>query len=243
MNPVVEFRNLSYAYNTHLALEDINITVEENDFWGIVGPNGGGKTTLLRLILGFLRPTIGEVKVFGGDPDKVRPQIGYVPQHSEFDRDFPILVADVVLMGRLRPGSLFNRFTTADYQAAQTAMTDVNVHQLRNRKFGTLSGGEMQRVLIARALATAPRLLILDEPTASVDSHLEHDIYELLRRLNQKTTIILVSHDLGFISAYVNNVACLNRRLVSHRPDQISKEMIDEAYRGNTHMLQHHCEV
>jgi len=240
-------KGVSFVYEQQLVLEDVNLEVEEGDFLAVVGPNGGGKTTLLRLILGYLTPGAGSIRVLGSQPRSVRREIGYVPQHGNFDRDFPVTVMDVVLMGRIKRWSLFSGYNRADVEAAKKAMQAVQIRELADNRFGTLSGGQKQRALIARALCSAPRLLLLDEPTASVDSRVEQDIYELLKVLNQRITIIIVSHDLGFVSSYVNKVACVNHKVKVHSAQDISdhghidKEIIDEAYESSMRSLRHEC--
>lgn len=241
MGKVLELHGINFAYDTRLILEDINLEVEAGEFLAVIGPNGGGKTTLLRLILGLLEPVGGTIKVFGQAPNKVRHLMGYVPQHGEFSKDFPVSALDVVLMGRLSPGSLFFRYSPEDYTAAYEVMNAVRVKELAEYRFGELSGGQKQRVLIARALAAKPQLLILDEPTSSADNRVEQDIYELLSQLNKKITIIIVSHDLGFVSSYVTKVACLNRNLLVHNIEEISQDVIAELYRSSVDMIKHQC--
>ena len=209
----------------------------------MVGPNGSGKTTLLRILLGLIHPLRGNVRVFGQPPERARHLVGYVPQHADLDSSFPISVVDVVLIGRLGKAPRFGRYRKTDRQAAEEAMEKVEIHDLRNRRFGALSGGQKQRVLMARALVGKPDLLLLDEPTTSIDGRVEQDIYELLKRLNEKVTIILVSHDLGFISSYVKHVACVNRRLVCNPTDEITGGVIEACYGAPVHMIKHKCEL
>jgi zinc transport system ATP-binding protein len=241
--PVIEVTNIDFAYDGNLVLEDITLTVEEGDFLGVVGPNGSGKTTLLKIILGLIHPTRGKVRVFGESPERGRHFIGYVPQHTDLDTTFPISVTDVVLIGRLGQAPMLGRYRKNDRQAAEEAMHKAEIYDLRNRRFGTLSGGQQQRVLMARALVGQPQLLLLDEPTASIDGRVEQDIYHLLKKLNEKVTIMLVSHDLGFISTYVNRVACVNRRLVCNPTEKITGDVIEACYSGPVHMLKHTCEL
>mgnify|MGYP000943457364 FL=1 len=241
MGKVLELHGVNFAYDSRLILKDINLEVDDGEFLAVIGPNGGGKTTLLRLILGFLEPVGGTIKVFGQVPSKARHLIGYVPQHGEFNKDFPVSALEVVLMGRLSLGSLFPRYLAEDYTAAYEAMSAVGVKKLADYRFGELSGGQKQRVLIARALAVKPQLLILDEPTSSVDNRVEQDIYELLSQLNKKVTIIMVSHDLGFVSSYVTKVASLNRNLLVHNTKEISQEVIAELYQSSVEMIKHQC--
>ena len=204
-----------------------------------ISPNGGGKTTLIKLALGLLTPAQGSIRVLGTRPDLARSRIGYVPQAMDFDRDLPISVLDLVLMGRLSRRSLIGRYRPEDKDAAWRALESVEVADLAHRPLSDLSGGQRQRVFIARALATEPEILMLDEPTASVDSQAERDIYELLRELNRQMTIILVTHDLGFISSYVNKVACVNREVALHPTEDITGETILMTYNRSVNMIQH----
>jgi len=240
---IIEIDSLDFAYNGIPILEDITFSVPEGDFLGVIGPNGSGKTTLLKILLGLLQPSKGKVRVFGQAPESIRHLIGYVPQHTELDPSFPISVMDVVLIGRLRSAPFFGGYRKQDRQMATETMEEVKIGDLANRRFGTLSGGQKQRVLIARALVGRPELLLLDEPTASVDGRVEQDIYELLKRLNEKATIILVSHDLGFISTYVRHVACVNRHLTCNPTEDITGEVIEACYRGPVHMIKHKCQI
>jgi len=239
----VEISNVDFAYDGELILEDISLTVGEHDFLGVVGPNGSGKTTLLRLILGLIRPLKGQVRVFGKAPERARHLVSYVPQHANLDGSFPVSVIDVVLMGRLGKAPILGGYRKSDRQAADEAMEKADIYNLRDHRFGTLSGGQKQRVLMARALVGKPELLLLDEPTASIDGRVEQDIYEFLKKLNEKVAIVLVSHDLGFISTYVNRVACVNRRLVCNPTEQITGDVMTACYSGPIHMLKHTCEL
>ena len=241
--PVIEVDHVHFAFDGNLVLEDITLSVKEGDFLGVVGPNGSGKTTLLKIILGLLDPVRGKVRVFGEAPERSRHHIGYVPQHAELDSSFPISVMDVVLLGRLGRAPLVGRYRKSDRGAAEKAMKEAEIPELANRRFGTLSGGQQQRALLARALAGSPELLLLDEPTASVDGRVEQDIYHLLKKLNEKVTIVLVSHDIGFISAYVNKVACVNKRLVCNPAEHVTGDVIEACYSGPVRILQHKCEL
>ncbi|MDI6686780.1 MAG: ABC transporter ATP-binding protein [Desulfobacterales bacterium] len=240
---VVEIRNVDFAYDDILVLKDITLTVEDGSFLGIVGPNGSGKTTLLKLILGLIHPLRGSVRVFGQAPERARPSIGYVPQHAEIDSSFPVSVMDVVLIGRLGKAPLIGKYRKIDMEMAEEALKEVEISELRTHRFGTLSGGQRQRVFMARALVGRPEILLLDEPTVSIDGRVEQDIYELLKKLNKKATIILVSHDLGFISTYVNQVACVNRSLVCNPTENVTSDVIGACYGGPVHMIKHKCEL
>lgn len=240
---IVDIEHLDFAYDGSPVLEDITLSIPSGDFLGVVGPNGSGKSTLLKIILGLLHPNRGTVRVFDRSPEKARHLMGYVPQHAELDQDFPISVMDVVLLGRLSKIPLLGRFGKKDRQVAEEAMDKVTILDLQNRQFGTLSGGQKQRVLIARALVGKPELLLLDEPTASIDGRVEEDIYELLKKINEHVTIVLVSHDLGFISSYVRHVACVNRRLACNPTQEVTGDVIEACYSGPVQMLKHKCEL
>ena len=237
--PVVELDHVTFAYDGFTVLEDVDMTIQEGDFLSIVGPNGGGKTTILKLILGLVKPAKGKVRVFGSHPENARHRIGYMPQYTSLDPLFPVSVLDVVLMGRLGPGMSFGAYRRKDRRLAEEALEKVELWPLKNRPFSRLSGGQFQRVLIARALVSDPDLLLLDEPTANVDAAVETELYELLHRLNERLTIVLVTHDLGFVSQYVKNVACVNRRLLTHPTCDISGEMINSIYGSRVHMVRH----
>ncbi|HOE95557.1 MAG TPA: metal ABC transporter ATP-binding protein [Candidatus Sumerlaeota bacterium] len=237
--PDIEVKSVSFRYGKQWVLEDVDLTVTARDFVGLIGPNGGGKTTLLRIILGLLRPDRGQVRLFGLPPAEGCRGIGYVPQHIRFDFQFPISVMDVVLMGRLRHAPRLGRYKTRDRELAEQALEQLGVIDLRRRAIGELSGGQRQRVLIARALAGEPRLLALDEPTSSVDGRVEREVFEMLHALNERITILLVTHELGFISSYVKTVACLSRKLVCHPTSGVTGDVIEELYGGHVHMVRH----
>jgi zinc transport system ATP-binding protein len=236
--PPVELEHVTVSLRDARVLEDVSLRVEPNDYLAILGPNGGGKTTLLKVILGLLEPDSGAVRVFGRAPRKMRGRVGYVPQQARFDLDFPIRVRDVVLMGRL--ASLrFGRFGAADRSAALDALARVEMQDLADRPVGALSGGQLQRVLIARALAQRPELLLLDEPTASLDERIGRNIWELFEELSQEMAVIIISHDIGAISQSVRSVACLNRALHTHPSKELTSEMLEAAYGCPVDLLAH----
>ena len=241
MNPneIIQLSKISASYNGNIVLEDIHLSVHENDFLGIIGPNGGGKSTLLKVILGLVKPDSGSVKIFGKNPLEASAMIGYVPQFRVFDRDFPISVWEVVLMGRLNHKGLLHNYTKEDKRIAHESLKIVDMLDYRDRQIGQLSEGQKQRVFIARALATQPKLLLLDEPTASVDTRMQVGLYELLHQLKKDLTIVLVSHDIGVISSYVNKVACLNRKLFYHGSSEIKPEDLEAAYQCPIEMIAH----
>jgi zinc transport system ATP-binding protein len=236
---VISVRHLWAGYENELVLEDINLAVNELDFIGLIGPNGGGKTTLLKVLLGLLLPMRGEVRILDKSVKEGRRYIGYVPQVIQFDRDFPISVWDVALMGRLGKRRLLQRYTAEDEEVVAEALRQVEILDLRDRPIGELSGGQRQRAYIARALATEPKILLLDEPTASVDPQVSISIYELLSRLNDYVTILMISHDMSAISAHVKTVGCLNRQLFYHGEKQITPDMLEAAYRCPIDLIAH----
>lgn len=236
---VVEFDNVSFSFGTVPVLERVTFDIERSEFFGIIGPNAGGKSTLLKLMLGLLRPDEGEVRLFGLVPAHARKRVGYVPQHPTFSRRFPISALEVVLLGLLGSGRDLGGFSGTDRQRAKKALEAVEIADVAGRSINTLSGGQLQRVLIARALVCEPDLLILDEPTANVDLRAEEDIFALLREYSSHMTIVVVSHDVAFISGYVNRVGCLNRTLVCHETDAISGKTIEELYGAPVRMIHH----
>ena len=234
----VEIKDMSFAFQNRDVLNNVNLTVPIKDFATIVGPNGGGKTTLLRLLLGLLRPSSGTIQIFGNTPAKSRVKIGYMPQYSHLDMQFPVTVMDVTLMGRLGKGK-WDRYSALDKDAAAMALGEVKMGTFKKTHFNALSGGQKQRVLIARALCSEPELLLLDEPTSNIDQESEKDLFKILKRLNQRMTILLVSHDLGFTSQVVKSVICVNRQVVIHPTSNVDGTMIKDIYGGDLKMIRH----
>lgn len=237
--PAIELENVSFHFDGPPVLEGINLEVPEKEFLGVVGPNAGGKSTLLKVILGLYEPRRGRVRVLGDSPQRARGRIGYVPQYPTFSREFPTDVMHAVLMGRLGIGSTWGGYGEADRAAALKAMEETEVDSLAERHIDTLSGGQLQRVLVARALACDPQLLLLDEPTSNIDQRVETDIFDYLKTFNERMTIVVVSHDIGFISRYVDRVACLNRTLICHRTADIDGKTIQELYGADVQMVAH----
>lgn len=232
---LIEIRDLTFSYGATPVLEGVNLSIPAGEALCIVGPNGGGKTTLLKLILGLLRPTQGTLRVFGEPPGRACRKVGYMPQYLQFDALFPVTVQDIVLMGRLGGEGLagwLGWYTRADRLAALEVLEDVGMADFRYRRFATLSGGQRQRVLLARALVTRPELLLLDEPTANVDSAAEARLGAILQQLRSRMTVLMVSHDLGFVSGIVQHVVCVNRTVVMHPTGRLSGEMIESLYGG-----------
>jgi len=236
---VIRLDDVWVKYGDFTVLEEVNLSVQNLDFLGIIGPNGGGKTTLLKVILGLIKPIRGSVTVLGDSPEKSRRFIGYVPQISQFDREFPVTVLDVVLMGRLGRKGFLRKYSEEDEKIAYEALESVEMLELKDRQVGKLSGGELQRVFLARALAADPKILLLDEPTASIDEPTKTELYELLKKLNRRITIILVSHDIGVISSHVDKIACLNKRLFYHGSKEIEIETIEKTYQCPIDLIAH----
>jgi zinc transport system ATP-binding protein len=240
MSFALEIENLSVYYGEDCALEQINLNVEEHEFLGIIGPNGGGKTTLLKAILGLVEPQSGSIRIFGQTGAKARRHIGYVPQFSRFDRRFPISVEEVVLMGRLAGRSpWFIRFTAQEKKMVEELLARLEIADLKHRQIGQLSGGQLQRVLIARALAVEPRILILDEPTASVDSTSKTRIYDILKELNKEMTILIVTHDLSAVSSNIDRIACLNQQLFYHGKTELEAGLVEKVYGCPVDLIAH----
>ncbi|HYW04889.1 MAG TPA: ABC transporter ATP-binding protein [Gammaproteobacteria bacterium] len=239
MSPVIALRNVSFSFDGPPVVEDVTLEVQRGEFLGVIGPNGSGKSTLLRLILGLMQPDTGAITVLGRPPKAARRAVGYVPQFTTFARDFPISVEGTVLMGRLGRTRWLGAYSATDRSRARRAMEETEIGALAARPLASLSGGQLQRVLIARALACDPEILLLDEPTANVDLGVERSLFDLLRAFNRRMTIVVVSHDVGFISEYVERVACLNRTLVCHRTAELTGEAIQELYGRPVHLIRH----
>ncbi|MEA4842008.1 MAG: ABC transporter ATP-binding protein [[Clostridium] symbiosum] len=227
----VSIENLTVTYGETPAIAGVSLHVKNGDFLGIIGPNGGGKTTLLKAILGLIPARTGEIFVYGKKAGKVGKLIGYVPQITVLDKSFPITVHEVVLTGLLKPSfTLFHKYTQQDKDKADTYLNQVGIYKLRDRMISDLSGGEFQRMLIARALAAEPKLLLLDEPTASVDVNSSDQIFSLLQELNKSITIIMVTHDLFAVASHVKTLACVNGKLVYHGDPQLNEEIAQALY-------------
>lgn len=239
-NKIVEFKNVFLYLDDQLILEDINFTLKEKEFLTIIGPNGGGKTTILKIILGLIKPTKGIVNVFGTNPynnPSVGKFIGYLPQHIQGDLKFPINVFNVVLTGRYK--GLFKQYSDEDKQKAIEALEIVGMEDFKDRQIGKLSGGQMQRVFLARALVRDPRLLLLDEPTANVDPETQESFYKLLKDLNKKMSIVIVSHDIGAVLEYSESVACVNRKLYYHGKKEGAIGKLQDTYKCPIEIIAH----
>ena len=228
MKTLIEIKSVDAGYDNVVVLKDINLNIRENDFIGIIGPNGGGKTTLLKLILGLIKPFKGEITYHTLNKPGIKTgEIGYLPQFNETDKRFPITVKDVVLSGLMPPNVLFHRYTKRDKEKVIQLLHRVGLENKLNSPIGDLSGGQLQRAFLARAVISSPSLLILDEPGTYVDNRFENELYDLLKELNNDMAILLVSHDLGIISAYVKTIACVNSKLHYHDSNVITAEQLE----------------
>jgi len=232
----MELRGVDFSYGPLKVLEGVDLTLRRGDYLAVLGPNGGGKTTLLKIVLGLLRPDAGQVSVFGQEPAKGKASVGYVPQHTNIRPDFPVSVLDVVLMGLATSKSLGPRTSAAQRDQALEALALVDMADCAGRRIGALSGGQRQRVFIARALASGPELLLMDEPTASVDAHGRFCLYELLSKLSDRTSVVVVSHDLSVVASRVTAVACVNKRLHYHPGPELTTDMLELMYGHDGHV-------
>ena len=235
---IISLEHVDFAYNGETVLEDVNLEIHNREMIGIIGPNGGGKTTLLRLILGLLEPNHGRILVYGNSPAKSSHRLGYVPQHMQFDSRFPVSVLDVVLMG-LAGKSRLGPFARQQVRLAEETLETVDLIHSKNKRFSELSGGQRQRVLIARALASSPDMLLFDEPTANVDTSAGEKLYQILAQLNRKMTILVVSHDIGFVNRQITSVICVNRKVVIHPTTELAGQNIIDLYGNNIALIRH----
>lgn len=229
--PAIEVRNLDFSYEKTPVLSNVNFSVNQGDFLAIIGPNGGGKSTLMKLIVGLLKPSAGEVRVFGEKVPSKKVSLGYVPQNTNGNLEFPITVEETVATGlpHFRP----------DPPKVRELLETVRMEAFLKRRLGELSGGERQRVLIARALASEPQILFLDEPSSNIDAKGQEDLYGLLAQLNAKMTIVIVSHDLMVLSRHVKSVACVNREVHFHSGSEITPEMMQNMYGSEMELVAH----
>ena len=229
--PVIDIQGMDFSYNGQPVLEGVELQVPQGEFLGIIGPNGGGKTTLAKLVLGLLTPDSGTIRVFGRPPKDAARRIGYVPQHLHIRPDFPIAVLDIVLMGRLNEGTKRRwNYSVKDQKRALESLERVGLERLGHLHISQLSGGQRQRVLIARALVGDPDLLILDEPTSNIDPRGKFCFFQFLEELQRDITICIVSHDMSILASRLTSLACVNRRLAySHKPE-LTEEMVTLLY-------------
>jgi zinc transport system ATP-binding protein len=240
MKIAIHIENLTVYYGETPAIKNVCMDVNQGEFLGIIGPNGGGKSTLLKAILGLTPIMSGIIQIYGKKLNKNRALVGYVPQFATMDRRFPISSLEVVLTGRIKPGlSPFMKYSNTDKAIAYEQLKRVGIERLANRQISALSGGEFQRLLIARALTINPEILLLDEPTASVDASSRDQIYHLLEDLNKEMTIVLVTHDLLAISSKVRKLACLNGSLVYHGEPELNEHIVNELYGCPVDLIAH----
>ncbi|NQY75503.1 MAG: ABC transporter ATP-binding protein [Candidatus Margulisbacteria bacterium] len=238
-HPILNVTDLGFSFGTKSVIEKVNFSVSKNEFLAIIGPNGGGKTTLLKLILGLLKPTSGTIKVFGVTPEKGRSKVGYLAQSHRIDMDYPVTVCEIVLMSRLL-GNPFYRYNQEDHDHAHDLLDQLGVGDLKERAVKDLSGGERQRVFLARALMKRPQLLLLDEPTTGIDRPTEKDFYALLGELNQQMAIVIISHDVSAVSKWVHRVGCLNKKIVFHDQSQVSDFDLQQMYQHDVRVIGPH---
>jgi zinc transport system ATP-binding protein len=237
MKKIVEIKNVSASYNGSAVLKHVNLSVSDKDFIGIIGPNGGGKTTLLKVILGLVKPSEGHVEYYLVDGNR-KPDIGYLPQQYSTDRKFPISVREVVLSGLLTSRNIVARYSRDEKLRAEDVLERMGIGRLGKKPFGELSGGEMQKTMLARAIISSPQLLLLDEPNTYVDQVFESELFDILKELNRKMAILVVSHDAGMISSYVKTIACVNRELHYHPSSEINNEIL-KAYNCPIDLITH----
>lgn len=228
MKTLLKLEKVDAGYDGKAILKSVDFEVKEKDFIGIIGPNGGGKTTLLKLILGVIPAQKGKVKYYFSpdNRDDFRKYMGYLPQQTTIDKKFPISVREVILSGLISGKSFFKKYRKSDFEKAERIIEKTGLTAIINRPVGELSGGQLQRVFLSRALISSPKLLILDEPDTFVDNRFEHELYEDLKELNNEMAILLVSHDVGTISSYIKTIACVNGNLHYHASNKISSEQL-----------------
>jgi zinc transport system ATP-binding protein len=231
--PIIEIKNLSAAYDGKVVLHDVNLTVYERDFLGIIGPNGGGKTTLVKCILGLLKPATGEIGFAEGST------VGYLPQYSSIDRRFPISVEEVVQSGLCSKKSLTARFTTAHKEKVMEVIRRMGLEGMEKRSIDQLSGGQLQRALLGRAIVSDPSVVILDEPSTYIDKRFEAKLYSLLSEINRECAVILVSHDIGTVLQQVKTIACVNETLDYHPSSEVSSEWLERNFNCPIELLGH----
>ncbi len=234
---LVKLKDITFGYNSESVVQDVNLEIKRGDFIGMIGPNGGGKSTIIKLIMGLLKPWKGSISR-GQNLLGEAIKIGYLPQYQDFDKSFPITVEEVILSGLQSSANQRAKITKADKARAKESLVQLGIEGIQKRAIGQLSGGQMQRVFLGRALIAKPDLIILDEPVTYVDNRFEHEMYEILDKLNQDTGILLVSHDVGQIVSYVKTIACVNRMLHYHPSNRITDEIL-QSYNCPIELITH----
>ncbi len=237
--PIIELQDIEVAYGEKTVLRDVNLTVYEKDFLGIIGPNGGGKTTLIKVILRLLKPKKGSLRFYADGKPVEEIKIGYLPQYNNIDKKFPISVYDVVLSGLSQQKSLFRRFSKEQRQRVNDIIRQMGLEGLEQRTIGQLSGGQLQRALLGRAIISQPDVVILDEPNTYIDKRFEAKLYDLLGEINRERAIILVSHDIGTVLQNVKTIACVNETLDYHPDTEISSEWLEKRFGCPIEILGH----
>ncbi len=230
MTPIIEIEHLSAGYENKQVLHDVNLTVYQDDYLGIIGPNGGGKTTLMRLILGLKEPSNGSIRYFKQGKEVKGITMGYLPQYNSLDRQFPISVYEVVLAGLSKSKGLFSRYTKAQHQQVLDTLERMQLTELKDRHIAALSGGQLQRVLLARAIVSKPDVVILDEPNTYIDRRFQKQMYEMLEQINKDCAIIIVSHDIAEVLNNVKHIACVNHHLHYHATADMPREKLEEHF-------------
>lgn len=238
-NSIIKIENLSAGYDQKTVLHDINLEISEKDFLGIIGPNGGGKTTLMKVILGFLKPSEGKITFYDNGMPVEQLEIGYLPQYNSIDKKFPISIYEVILSGLNRQKSLFSRFTKEHHERVKETISMMGLEGMENKPIGQLSGGQMQRALLGRAIVSNPKAIILDEPNTYIDKRFEARLYSLLEEINKQRAVILVSHDIGSVLQTVKSIACVNGTLDYHPQSEVSAEWIEEKLQCPIELLGH----
>lgn len=238
-NSIIKIENLSAGYDRKTVLHDINLEISEKDFLGIIGPNGGGKTTLMKVILGLLKPSEGKITFYDNEMPVEQLEIGYLPQYNSIDKKFPISVYEVILSGLNRQKSLFSRFTKEHHERVKETISMMGLEGMENKPIGQLSGGQMQRALLGRAIVSNPKAIILDEPNTYIDKRFEARLYSLLEEINKQRAVILVSHDIGSVLQTVKSIACVNGTLDYHPQSEVSAEWIEEKLQCPIELLGH----
>ena len=238
--PMSEMKNICYGYDGHAVIHDVNLTIYEHDFLGNIGPNGGGKTTLIKCMLGLMKPMSGEIVYLQrGTNSRNRLSVGYLPKYSSIGRKFPISIEEVVLSGLNVEKSLISRFTDEQREKVKQVIARMGLEGLEKRPIGQLSGGQLQRALLGRAIVSDPAVLILDEPSTYIDKRFEARLYELLAEINKECAIVLVSHDIGTVLQQVKTIACVNETLDYHPSTEVSGEWLEKNYHCPIELLGH----
>ncbi|MGM9704429.1 MAG: metal ABC transporter ATP-binding protein [Prevotella sp.] len=237
LNPIIEIEHVSAGYDADNVLNDVSLNINQGDFVGIIGPNGGGKTTLLRVLLGLKRPLSGRVVYYRDGLPVKNISMGYLPQYNNIDKKFPISVFDVVLSGLCASKPLFRSYSSSHKQQALHIMQKLDIDAMKELHIASLSGGQLQRVLLARAVVSHPELVVLDEPNTYIDSKFQDEMYDMLSLINRDCTVVMVSHDIRTIKNHVRNIALVNRRLIVKPSSDITEEDVEACFYGRDEFM------